>query len=72
MHPDGTPQAPVSSWRDRLRDTLLRDAKVARRTLARSKGYAITVVATLALGIGAAVTIFSVVDRVLLRPLPWK
>ena len=55
----------------RFRDTLVRDATVARRALVRSKGYAITVVATLALGIAAAVTIFSVVDRVLLRPLPY-
>lgn len=46
-----------------------RDLKVAMRSLARTKGLAITVVLTLALGIGANAAIFSVVRGVLLRPL---
>ena len=58
-------------WHDRVRDVLTRDGTTARRSLVRAKGYAITVVATLSLGIGAAVTIFSVVDGVLIRPLPY-
>ncbi|MEO8028749.1 MAG: ADOP family duplicated permease, partial [Bryobacteraceae bacterium] len=45
------------------------DLKVAARSLMRTKGLAITVVLTLALGIGANVSIFSVVRGVLLRPL---
>jgi putative ABC transport system permease protein len=49
--------------------TFLRDAKFAVRSLARAKGLAITVVLTLALGIGANAAIFSVVRGVLLRPL---
>jgi putative ABC transport system permease protein len=49
--------------------TFLRDMKFAIRSLARAKGLALTVVLTLALGIGANAAIFSVVRGVLLRPL---
>lgn len=52
-------------------DTLLRDVKFAIRTTRRSVGYATTVILTLALGIGATATVFSVVDHVLLRPLSY-
>src|SRR5271167_1776293 len=50
-------------------EVLIRDLKVALRSLARTKGLAITVILTLALGIGANAAIFSVVRGVLLRPL---
>jgi hypothetical protein len=49
--------------------TFLRDLKFAIRSLSRSKGLAITVVLTLALGIGANAAIFSLVRGVLLQPL---
>src|SRR4030088_2941802 len=49
--------------------SLITDFKFALRSLAKVKGLAITVVATLALGIGANAAIFSVVRGVLLRPL---
>jgi putative ABC transport system permease protein len=50
-------------------EMFVQDLKIAVRSLARSKGLAITVVLTLALGIGANAAIFSVVRGVLLRPL---
>ena len=50
-------------------ELFLRDLRVAVRSLARAKGLVITVVITLALGIGANAAIFSVVRGVLLKPL---
>ena len=49
--------------------SFLADLRFALRSLARVKGLALTVVVTLALGIGANAAIFSVVRGVLLRPL---
>src|SRR5678815_4373997 len=49
--------------------SLMTDFRFALRSLSRVKGMAITVVVTLALGIGANAAIFSVVRGVLLRPL---
>src|SRR5881628_2893447 len=49
--------------------SLMTDLRFALRSLGRVKGLAITVVVTLALGIGANAAIFSVVRGVLLRPL---
>src|SRR5467141_4402393 len=51
------------------RELFVHDLAVALRSLARAKGLAITVVLTLALGIGANAAIFSLVRGVLLRPL---
>ncbi len=50
-------------------ELFVHDLAVALRSLARAKGLAITVVLTLALGIGANAAIFSLVRGVLLRPL---
>ncbi|MGD9902501.1 MAG: ABC transporter permease [Vicinamibacterales bacterium] len=52
-------------------DTLILDVRYGLRALARQPGFAATALLTLALGIGATTAIFSVVDAVVLRPLPF-
>jgi putative ABC transport system permease protein len=56
----------------RVIETLLQDVRYGVRVLARNPGFAAVVFATLALGIGGVSAILSLVDAVLLRPLPFR
>lgn len=55
----------------RMLDDLRLDVRYAFRSLRRNPGFALVAVITLGLGIGATTAVYSVVDGVLLRPLPW-
>ena len=51
--------------------TWAQDIKYAMRTIVRRPGFTVVVVGTLALGLGANTAVFSVIDKVLLSPLPY-
>jgi len=57
---------------DPMTGRLVTDLRVAFRALSHRRGYAVLLALTLALGIGATTAVFTVVDTVLLRPLPFQ
>jgi predicted permease len=58
-------------WQWAALESLLADLKLTLRRLLKSPGFAVTVLLTMALGIGANATVFSVINSVLLKPLPY-
>ena len=52
-------------------DSIVQDLRYAIRTLAKAPGFTATAVLTLALGIGASTTVFTVVEKLILNPLPF-
>jgi putative ABC transport system permease protein len=61
-----------SSWRWNPLETLFKDARFGFRQLRRNPAFTTVATATLALGIGATTAVFSVVNAVLLQPLPFR
>ena len=64
------PRPPFFSQRNLM--NTMHDVRLAFRSLVKNRGFAATAVLTLALGIGATVAIFSVVNSVLIEPLPYR
>jgi predicted permease len=58
-------------WQWAALESILADLKLVLRRLRKSPGFAATILLTLAIGIGANTAVFSVVDCVLLKPLPY-
>jgi putative ABC transport system permease protein len=61
-----------ATWSWNWIEVLLRDMRYGMRTLSRSRGFSLIAIAVMALCIGAATSLFTIVRSVLLRPLPFR
>jgi putative ABC transport system permease protein len=68
---EAVPDLILTAWREQM-ETLRRDLVQAVRMLIKNRGFAAAAILSLAVGIGATTAIFSVVNQVLIEPLPYR
>jgi len=61
----------MDSWTFRALESMVRDFGYAGRTIRKNRAFSVTAVLTLALGIGGTTAVFSLVQGILLKPLPY-
>jgi len=61
-----------ATWSWSVLESVMRDMRVAARTLVRTPGFTVIAILVMALGIGANIALFTVVRSVLLKPLPFR
>src|SRR5262245_1766711 len=66
------PVPPITGGKPSMWNDFIMDLKYGARVLMRSRGFAMAAILTLAIGIGATTSIFSVVNAVLLQPVPFS